>query len=91
MSPEFWVAIIGQTVIIVVTVVAAFIRTERRITRVETKVEHVELVQESRWKAAINVQDQVQGISRSLAALEGAHRACPYWAVDLSRTPTEKK
>jgi len=63
MSPEFWVAIIGQTVIIVVTIVAAFIRTERRITKVETKVEHIE-----------HEMDKLPGLSRAVARIQG--RVC---------------
>ena len=66
MTPEFWAATIGQTVVIVVAVVAAFVRTERRITRVETKVEHLEIE-----------TAPIPGISRALARVEGelkAHR-----------------
>lgn len=69
MSPEFWVAIVSQTVILVVTIVAAFVRTERRITKVETQVEHLEQEVES-----------IPAISRALARLEGSHIACPYWS-----------
>lgn len=60
MSPEFWVAIVGQTVVLIVTIVAAFVKTERRITKVETKVEHLE--QEVK---------PLPGISRAVARLEG--------------------
>ena len=67
MTPEFWAAIIGQTVVLVATIVAAFIRTEKRITKVETEIRHLE--QET---------DKIAGISRALARLEGAHQYCPY-------------
>ena len=60
MTPEFWAAIIGQTVVLVATIVAAFIRTEKRITKVETEIRHLE--QET---------DKIAGISRALARLEG--------------------
>lgn len=73
MTPEFWAAIIGQTVILIVTIVAAFVRTERRITKLETEVRHIE-----------HECDRIPGISRAVARLEGAHQACPY-AVPPSR------
>jgi len=52
--------IIGQTIVLVIIIVGAALRGERRITRLEGKVEHVEFV-----------CSQVPGISRSLARLEG--------------------
>ncbi len=73
MTPEFWAAIIGQTVVLVATIVAAFIRTEKRITKVETEIRHLE--QET---------DKIAGISRALARLEGMHQYCPY----ISQSPT---
>lgn len=76
-SPEFWVAIIGQTIILVVTIVAAFIRTERRITKVETEIRHLEVE-----------TDKIAGISRALARLEGAHQYCPYISAG-QRNPTD--
>ncbi len=78
MTPEFWAAIIGQTVIIVVSIVAAFVRTERRITRMETKVEHIEAIEAIRGKEHERLEGKVSGISRAVARLEGAHQACPY-------------
>ena len=71
MSPEFWAAIIGQTVILVVTIVAAFVKTEKRITRIETKVEHLEEQGGNRSNEHKSLERQVQGISRSVARLEG--------------------
>ena len=88
-SPEFWVATIGQTVIIVSAVIAAFVRTERRMVRLETKVEHVESVQQDRAHDAERLDDKVDGMSTSLAVLEGAHRACPYWS--MGPTPPRPK
>lgn len=57
---EFATWIIGQTIVLVVIIIGAAMRGERRITRVETKVEHIEFVCE-----------QVPGISRAVARLEG--------------------
>ena len=80
-SPEMWAALVGQTIVLSVAIIAATIRSERRMTRLETKVEHVEAVQAERQHDAEKLELQVHGISRSLAALEGAHRSCPYWTV----------
>jgi hypothetical protein len=74
LSPEFWVAIIGQTIIIVVSVVAAFVRTERRITKMEAEVSHIQ-----------SECGRIPGISRAVARLEGAHQNCPYHKMPLSR------
>jgi hypothetical protein len=62
MSPELWTAIIGQTIVILVAIVAGLRHTEKRITKIETKVEHLEKSVES-----------VPGISRAVARLEGRH------------------
>jgi len=62
MSSELWVAIIGQTVIIILAIVAGLRHTEKRITKVETKVEHLE-----------EEVKPVRGISRAVARLEGRH------------------
>jgi hypothetical protein len=59
MSPEIY-AIILQTIVLLVALVAAALRGERRITKLEGKVEHVE-----------SICKQVPGISRALARLEG--------------------
>ena len=74
LSPDFWLAIIGQTIILVVTIVAAFIRTERRITKVETEIRHLEVE-----------TDKIAGMSRALARLEGAHQYCPYISAGIQR------
>ena len=60
MSPEFWLAIITQTIVIVVAIAAAAVRNERRITKVETEVKHIEVE-----------CGRIPGISRALARLEG--------------------
>jgi len=62
MSSELWVAIVGQTVVIILAIVAGLRHTEKRITKVETKVEHLERSVEA-----------VPGISRAVARLEGRH------------------
>jgi hypothetical protein len=63
MSPEMWVAIIGQTVVILVAMVSMAIRGEHRITHLEDKVEHIE-----------SVCSTVPGISRAVARLEGRNK-----------------
>lgn len=62
MSPELWTAIIGQTIVILVAIVAGLRHTEKRITKIETKVEHLE-----------KSVEPVPGISRAVARLEGRH------------------
>lgn len=62
MTPELWVAIISQTIVILVAIVAGLRHTEKRITKLETKVEHLE-----------RSVDPLPGISRAVARLEGRH------------------
>jgi hypothetical protein len=64
MSPELWMAIVGQTIVILIAVVGMAVRGEHRITRVEEKVEHIE-----------SVCSTVPGISRAVARLEGRNKA----------------
>ena len=71
MTAELWSALIGQTVVIVIAIIAATIRTERRITRVETKVEHLEDTEETQDHKLDRLGSKVGGISRALARLEG--------------------
>lgn len=71
MSAEFWAAIIGQTILIIVAIITATIRTERRITRVETKVEHLEVSEVALTKNFTALGSKVGGISRAVARLEG--------------------
>lgn len=78
MTPEFWAAIVGQTVIIVTAIVAAFVRTEKRITRVETKIEHLEAIEALAETERTLLDTRIQGISRAVARLEGVHQYCPY-------------
>jgi hypothetical protein len=59
MTPEIW-AVIIQTIILAAGAVLLAMRGERRITRLEGKVEHVE-----------QVCSQVPGISRAVGRLEG--------------------
>lgn len=62
MSLEIW-AVIIQTIILVVGGILLAMRGERRVTRIEGKVEHVE-----------KICAQVPGISRAVARLEGAQK-----------------
>lgn len=78
MTTDLWVALIGQTIVIVVAIVAAAIRNERRITKVETKVEHIEALETFAEKNREVLESRVAGISRAVARLEGAHQYCPY-------------
>jgi hypothetical protein len=60
MTPEFWAALVGQTIIIVLAIVASRIHAEKRITTIETKVEHLEVE-----------VGRLPGISRAVAKIEG--------------------
>lgn len=71
MNAEFWAAVIGQTIILVVSIIAATIRTERRITKVEVKVEHLEGVEMARANDHRELVNQVNGMSRAVSRLEG--------------------
>ena len=57
---DFYMWIIGQTVVLRVIIIGAAMRGERRITRIESNLKHVE-----------NICAQVPGISRAVARLEG--------------------
>jgi hypothetical protein len=63
MSPELWVAIIGQTIVLLVAMIGMAIRGEHRITKVEGQISHVE-----------SVCQTVPGISRAVARIEGRHQ-----------------
>lgn len=69
MSPEIW-AVVIQTVVLIIALVGFAMRSERRITKLEGKVEHVD-----------TICKQVPGISRALARIEGRHRE-----IDLQKT-----
>lgn len=86
MTAELWIAIIAQTIIIVGAVLAAYVRQERRMTRLEGKVDHLETVESSRDDDMTRLENQVQGISRAVARLEGAHSTCP-WIASQSMMP----
>lgn len=62
MTADLWFAIISQTVVILVAIVAGLRHTEKRITKLETKVEHLE-----------RSVEPLPGISRAVARLEGRH------------------
>lgn len=63
--------IIGQTVIIVLAIFGAFVRSRERLTQVETSLHHIE-VNTDRLKDDHNgLSDKVDGISRAVARLEG--------------------
>lgn len=64
MSPELWVAIAGQTIVILLAIVASAMRGEKRISQCETKIEHLE-----------NEVAPIPGISRAVARLEGRNKA----------------
>jgi hypothetical protein len=79
MSPEFWLAIVAQTIVLIITIVGAFVRLASRITKVETEIRHLELE-----------TVKIPGISRTLARLEGAHQHCPYWSMPTQPRPEPK-
>lgn len=60
MSPEFWLAIIGQTVVLLLALIGLAMRSEHRITKVEGRLDHLEM--ECR---------PIRGMSRAIARLEG--------------------
>ena len=78
MTTEFVIGLVVQTVIILAAVVGAAMRHERRISKLETTVEHVESIEVGRGDELKALERQVQGISRAVARLEGAHTTCPY-------------
>lgn len=61
MSPEIW-AIVIQTIVLIIALVGFAMRGERRITKIEGKLEHVD-----------TICKQVPGISRAVARIEGRH------------------
>lgn len=88
MSPELWLAIIGQTIVIVGALIAAYMRQQNRLGRVEGKVDHLDSVETERGKDFDRLREQVNGISRSVARLEGAHSTCP-WIAGQAVSPIE--
>lgn len=80
MSPEFWLAIVAQTIIIVAAVIGAYVRQDRRLTKMEGKVDHLETIENERGVNLHELERTVAGISRAVARLEGAHSTCPWIA-----------
>lgn len=78
MTPELWLAIVAQTIIIVGAVLAAYVRQDRRVGRLEGKVDHLDSIETQRGHDLDRLEAQVAGISRALARLEGAHSTCPW-------------
>lgn len=80
MSPELWLALIGQTIVIVGAVMGAYIRQDRRLTVLEQKVDHLDTIEVERGQDLHELERTVAGISRAVARLEGAHSTCPWIA-----------
>lgn len=59
MSPELW-GMALQTVVLVVSIGGIIIKVDRRISKLESEISHIE-----------NMSAQVPGISRAVARLEG--------------------
>lgn len=59
MSPELW-GMALQTVVLVVSIGGIIIKVDRRISKLESEIAHIELI-----------STQVPGISRAVARLEG--------------------
>jgi len=57
------IPIILQTIVIVVAIAAAFMRTRERLAIAETRLDHIEAL-------ATDTAQKVDGISRHVAALE---------------------
>lgn len=62
MTLEAWIALVLQTVVIVVAIIASIRHSERRMTTVETKISHLE-----------EAVRPIPGISRAVARLEGSN------------------
>lgn len=63
MTPELIIALIGQTIVLLVAIVGFAMRSEHRITKIEGQIDHVE-----------TVCSTVPGISRAVARIEGRHQ-----------------
>lgn len=87
MTTELWVAIVGQTIVIVGAVLAAYLRQDRRVGRLEGKVDHLETIETARGHDLDRLEEQVAGISRAVARLEGAHSTCPYITGEIKKGP----
>lgn len=63
MSPELWIALIGQTLVLLFAIVGFALRGEHRLTKLEGRVEHIE-----------RVCNTVPEMSRSISRIEGRHK-----------------
>jgi hypothetical protein len=59
MSPELW-GIVIQTIVLIISIGGIIIKVDRRISRLESELLHIE-----------SITNQVPGISRAVARLEG--------------------
>lgn len=78
MTPELWIAIIAQTIVIVGAVLAAYLRQDRRVGRLEGKVDHLDSIETQRGRDLDRLEGRVAGISRAVARLEGAAGSTPH-------------
>ncbi len=69
-ATAMWV--IGQTIVIVLAVVASHVRRGERITRLETQIEYIVMRVDGLASDHSGLGRQVQGISRAVARLQGA-------------------
>jgi hypothetical protein len=60
MTHELWVAMLGQTIVIVIAIIGAIKHSEKRLSTVEAKVEHLEVE-----------IGRLPGISRAVSRIEG--------------------
>lgn len=77
MSPEAVMWLIGQTIVLAIIIVGAFVRSTNRVTKLETAVSYSQLNLDARIAELrnqhVSLAEKVDGISRSLARLEGRH------------------
>lgn len=78
MGPHFWMWLIGQTLVIALAIIGTFMRIQVSIARLEGKVEVLTAQQVAANQALDKndkqhqaLADQVSGISRGLARVEG--------------------
>jgi hypothetical protein len=71
MMNEYIPWIIGQTIIIVLAILGAFVRSRERLTQVETSLRHIEVNTDRLKDDHNNLADKVDGISRHVAIIEG--------------------
>lgn len=63
--------IIGQTLIIVLAILGAFVRSRERLAKVETSLHHIEVNTERLKDDHNDLARKVDGVSRALAKIEG--------------------